>query len=239
MATKLNFLQYTYRIRINHKTLYSQTFPGPHFGSWTITWWPSLLTHICVTKPRHVHLLVPRKGSCHSKNKFSNTLLWLHQPRLWFITAGYLVKRWFLPAATRARGQSNDLNREILTSNLFNCRKEVINAPRVPSISRCIHIVYRHKNVWEYQWLNFIYNCLSTFLHYVCCKDALLDCSAPGGERCESLTRVDEIDRTFPTFIYVLYQGHLESEYRWDVFWLLSLLVLLSLVQVFHHYHDH
>ena len=26
MATKLNFLQYTYRIRINHKTLYSQTF---------------------------------------------------------------------------------------------------------------------------------------------------------------------------------------------------------------------
>ena len=37
MATKLNFLQYTYRIRINHKTLYSQTFPGPHFGSWTTT----------------------------------------------------------------------------------------------------------------------------------------------------------------------------------------------------------
>ena len=97
-----------------------------------ITWWPSLLTHICVTKPRHVHLLVPRKGSCHSKNKFSNTLLWLHQPRLWFITAGYLVKRWFLPAATRARGQSNDLNREILASNLFNCRKEVINAPPSP-----------------------------------------------------------------------------------------------------------
>ena len=117
----------------------------------------------------------------------------LHQPRLWFITGGYLVKCWFLPAATRARGQSNDLNREILASNLFNCRKEVINAPPVPSISRCIHIVYRHKNVWEYQWSNFIYNCLSTFLHYVCCKDALLDCSAPGGERCESLTRVDEI----------------------------------------------
>ena len=36
MVTKLNFLQYTYRFRINHKTLYSQTFPGPHFGSWTI-----------------------------------------------------------------------------------------------------------------------------------------------------------------------------------------------------------
>ena len=102
-------------------------------------------------------------------------------------------ERWFLPAAARARGQYNDLNREILASNLFNCRKEVINAPPVPSISRCIHIVYRHKNVWEYQWLNFIYNCMSTFLHYVRCKDALLDCSAPGGERCESLTRVDEI----------------------------------------------
>ena len=117
----------------------------------------------------------------------------LHQPWLWFITGGYLVKRWFLPAAARARGQSNDLNREILASNLFNCCKEVINAPPVPSISRCIHIVYRHKNVSEYQWSNFIYNCMSTFLHYVHCKDALLDCSAPGGERCESLTRVDEI----------------------------------------------
>ena len=103
------------------------------------------------------------------------------------------MKRWFLPAAARARGQSNDLNREILVSNLFNCCKEVINAPPVPSISRCIHIFYRHKNVWEYQWSNFIYNCMSTFLHYVHCKDALLDCSAPGGERCESLTRVDEI----------------------------------------------
>ena len=47
--------------------------------------------------------------------------------------------------------------------------------------------------MWEYQWSNFIYNCMSTFLHYVHCKDALLDCSAPGGERCESLTWVDEI----------------------------------------------
>ena len=103
------------------------------------------------------------------------------------------MKRWFLPAAARARGQSNDLNREILASNLFNCWKEVINAPPVPSISRYIHIVYRHKNIWEYQWSTFIYNCMSTFLHYVHCKDALLDCSAPGGERCESLTRVDEI----------------------------------------------
>ena len=27
VVTKLNFLQYTYRIRINHKNLYSQTFP--------------------------------------------------------------------------------------------------------------------------------------------------------------------------------------------------------------------
>ena len=104
------------------------------------------------------------------------------------------MKRWFLPAAARARGQSNDLNREILASNLFNCRKEVINAPPVPSVSRCIHIVYRHKNIREYQWSNFIYNCMSTFLHYVRCKDALLDCSAPGGERCESLTGVDEIE---------------------------------------------
>ena len=120
----------------------------------------------------------------------------LHQPRLWFITGGYLVKRWFIPAAARARGQSNDLDREILASNLFNCHKEVINVPPVPSISRCIHIVYRHKNVWEYQWSNFIYNCMSTFLHYVRCKDALLDCSAPGGERCESLTWVDEISLT-------------------------------------------
>ena len=103
------------------------------------------------------------------------------------------MKRWFISTAARARGQSNDLNREILASNLFNCHKEVINAPPVTSISRCIHIVYRHKNVWEYQWSNFIYNCMSTFLHYVHCKDALLDCSAPGGERCESLTWVDEI----------------------------------------------
>ena len=103
------------------------------------------------------------------------------------------MKRWFIPAAAKARGQSNDLNREILASNLFNCHKEVINAPPVPSISRCIHIVYRHKNVWEYQWSNFIYNCMSTFLHYVHCKDALIDCSAPGGERCESLTWVYEI----------------------------------------------
>ena len=36
VATKLKILQYTYRFRINHKTLYSKTFPGPHFGSWTI-----------------------------------------------------------------------------------------------------------------------------------------------------------------------------------------------------------
>ena len=121
----------------------------------------------------------------------------LHQPRLWFITGGYLVKRWFIPAAARAREQSNDLNKEILASNLFNCHKEIINAPLVPSISRCIHIVYRHKNVWESHWSNFIYHCMSTFLHYVRCKDALLDCSAPGGERCESLTWVDEIQACF------------------------------------------
>ena len=129
--------------------------------------------------------------TCTWNNALHNSQL--HQPRLWFITGGYLVKRWFITAAARARGQSNDLNREILASNLFNCHKEVINAPPVPSISRCIHIVYRHKNVWEYQWSNFIYNCMNTFLHYVHCKDALLDCSAPSGERCESLTWVDEI----------------------------------------------
>ena len=111
------------------------------------------------------------------------------------------MKRWFLPAAARARGQSNDLNRGILASNLFNCRKEVINAPPVPSVSRCIHIVYRHKNIWEYQWSNFIYNCMSTFLHYVRCKDALLDCSAPGGERCESLTGVDENMHNYCTIL--------------------------------------
>ena len=35
VATKLNFLQYTDRFRIHHKTLYSQTFPGPRFGCWT------------------------------------------------------------------------------------------------------------------------------------------------------------------------------------------------------------
>ena len=139
----------------------------------------------CCTKPRYICVW--------NLVKICQRVSELHQPRLWFITGGYLVKRWFIPAAARARGQTNDLNREILASNLFNCHKEVINAPPVPSISRCIHIVYRHKNVWEYQWSNFIYNCMSTFLHYVRCKDALLDCSAPGGERCESLTWVDEI----------------------------------------------
>ena len=126
----------------------------------------------------------------------------LHQPRLWFITGGYLVKRWF----PRARGQSDDLNREILASNLFNCHKEVINAPPVPSISRCIHIVHRHKNVWEYQWSNFVYNCMSTFLHYVRCKDALLDCSARDGERCESLTWVDEINN-IPALVETRWQA--------------------------------
>ena len=135
-----------------------------------------------------------RKLKCPARDiKINTKRIQLHQPRLWFFTGGYLVKRWFIPAAARARGQSNDLNREILASNLFNCHKEVINTPPVPSISRCIHIVYRHKNVWEYQWSNFIYNCMSTFPHYNHCKDALLDCSAPGGERCESLTWVDEI----------------------------------------------
>ena len=147
-----------------------------------------------VSTHRHRQRQYPEAKLALDRNKILNErpyfhlMKWitrqLHQPRLWFITGGYLVKRWFIPAAARARGQSNDLNREILASNLFNCHKEVINAPPVPSISRCIHIVYRHKNVWEYQWSNFIYNCTSTFLHYAHCKDALLDCSAPGGERC-------------------------------------------------------
>ena len=46
---------------------------------------------------------------------------------------------------------------------------------------------------------------MSTFLHYIHCKDALLDCSAPGGERCESLTWVDEIhhDIAYHTVITV------------------------------------
>ena len=45
---------------------------------------------------------------------------------------------------------------------------------------------------------------MSTFLHYVHCKDALLDCSAPGGERCESLTWVDEIGPQGPNFSEIL-----------------------------------
>ena len=47
---------------------------------------------------------------------------------------------------------------------------------------------------------------MSTFLHYVHCKDALLDCSAPGGERCESLTWVDEIQ-----VLYILLAQRLMS----------------------------
>ena len=47
MATKLNFLQYTYRFRVNHKTLYSQTFPGPNFGSWTsIGSWDTIVIEV-------------------------------------------------------------------------------------------------------------------------------------------------------------------------------------------------
>ena len=130
---------------------------------------------VCQTCGTHISVTAWRIFSIRSSVE-------LHQPRI--------------PCETLVHtgsGQSNDLNREIRASNLFNCRKEVTNAPPVPSISRCIHIIYRHKNAWEYQWSNFIYNCRSTFLHYVHCKDALLDCSALGGERCESLTWVDEI----------------------------------------------
>ena len=59
VATKFNFLQYTYRIRINHKTLYSQTFPGLHFGSWTSISenWIEILTFsfkkMCVLNGNH------------------------------------------------------------------------------------------------------------------------------------------------------------------------------------------
>ena len=164
--------------------------------------------------PKHINyiaIIYPAWDTC-----FWNQSPQLHQPRLWFITGGYLVKRWFLPAAARARGQSNDLNRGTLASNLFKCRKEVINAPPVPSVSRCIDIVYRHKNIWEFQWSNFIYNCMSTFLHYVPCKDALLDRSAPGGERCESLTGVDEISIMFTaSFRAMLEYLQIKMTLRW------------------------
>ena len=54
---------------------------------------------------------------------------------------------------------------------------------------------------------------MSTFLHYVHCKDALIDCSAPGGERCESLTWVDEIAHIIlvASAITTLLQPHLED----------------------------
>ena len=165
--------------------MFDSTFPSNINHKWKIVSKNLTWQHSLGPKPIKPLHQTSRQPHC--------TAFELHQPRLWFITGGYLVKRWFLPTAARARGQSDDLNREILVSNLLNCHKEVINNPPVPSISRCIHIVYWHKNVWEYQWSNFIYNCMSTFLHYVHCKDALLDCIAPGGERFESLTRVDEI----------------------------------------------
>ena len=34
-GNQAKFFQYTYRFMINHKTLYSQTFQGPQFDSWT------------------------------------------------------------------------------------------------------------------------------------------------------------------------------------------------------------
>ena len=56
---------------------------------------------------------------------------------------------------------------------------------------------------------------MSTFLHYVHCKDALLDCSAPGGERCESLTWVDEITH----LIWLLRERRrLFNRRRWNYF---------------------
>ena len=54
---------------------------------------------------------------------------------------------------------------------------------------------------------------MSTFLHYFHCKDAPLGCSAPGGERCESLTWVDEILLNIYCFIWNYFVTCLE------VFW--------------------
>ena len=50
MATKLNFLQYTYRIRNNHKTLYSQHFQVTYMlhkaGYWTTVSTLSILVYM-------------------------------------------------------------------------------------------------------------------------------------------------------------------------------------------------
>ena len=53
---------------------------------------------------------------------------------------------------------------------------------------------------------------MRTFLHYVHCKDALLDCSAPGGERCESLTWVDEINTNKHKCMHVCYSSSFDSK---------------------------
>ena len=72
MATKLNFLQYTYRIRINNKTLYSQTFPGPHFGSWTI----SSIFMQCLLNSFNDNYL-RRKHTPRIKNLFRAMMCWI------------------------------------------------------------------------------------------------------------------------------------------------------------------
>ena len=67
MATKLDFLQYTYRFRINHKTLYSQTFPGPYFGSWT--------TATLRLKTSRVNEM--GDGGCYLLSVISEHMLWV------------------------------------------------------------------------------------------------------------------------------------------------------------------
>ena len=93
VATKLNFLQYTYRFGINHKTLYSQTFPGPHFGSWTIN--PSCDKKSCSTE--HWNSLgMPDRETPSSYYKckhspavsYGNTDFSSRQLIQWFVTRG-------------------------------------------------------------------------------------------------------------------------------------------------------
>ena len=68
VATKLNFLQYKYRFRINHKTLYSQTFPGPHFCSWIIAF------QFVFTSWKYVSLLVLLLRVNHLVSEFENVV---------------------------------------------------------------------------------------------------------------------------------------------------------------------
>ena len=78
-----------------------------------------------------------------------------------------------------------------------------------------------------------MYNCMRSFLHYVHCKDTLLDCSAPGGERCESLTWVDEIGENINIYrehildkVYTFKKSHVNRQTkgftRWVWHWYVS-----------------